>query len=203
MKKNLTEISKELNRISRFKGMPRLIFMTDNVVRPHPEEVIDQMPKGSMVILRDYDDENRYDLAQALSYICKSKEIKFLVAGDLTLALMVDADGVHLPEFMMDEVINIQRDHSDLIITVAAHSSKALEKADQYNVYAALLAPIFPTKSHPETLNDPEKVIGVDQLAECCIHHKTPLYALGGINQETAKMIMHTGLAGFAVIRGI
>ena len=125
MKKNLSEISKELNRESRFKGMPRVIFMTDQAAQPCPEDVIDRMPEGSMVILRDYDDEDRYDLAKALSYICKSKEIKFLVAGDLTLSLMVEADGIHLPEYMMGEALKIKEDHSDFIITTAAHSEQA------------------------------------------------------------------------------
>jgi thiamine-phosphate pyrophosphorylase len=203
MKKNLSEISKELNRESRFKGMPRVIFMTDQAAQPCPEDVIDRMPEGSMVILRDYDDEDRYDLAKALSYICKSKEIKFLVAGDLTLSLMVEADGIHLPEYMMGEALKIKEDHSDFIITTAAHSEQAVSIADKHGVYAILLAPIFSTKSHPETFNDKSRVIGADNVSEICKKYKSAIYALGGINTETAVTIMHSGIAGFAAIRGV
>ncbi|MDG1438478.1 MAG: thiamine phosphate synthase [Emcibacteraceae bacterium] len=203
MKKNLSEISKELNRESRFKGMPRLIFMTDQMAQPYPEDVIDRMPEGSMVILRDYDDEDRYDLAKALLYICKSKGIIFLVAGDLTLSLMVEADGIHLPEYMMGELPKIRKNHPDIIITTAAHSEEAVQNADMHDVYAVLLAPIFPTKSHPETFNDKSQVIGAGNLNEICKKCKSAIYALGGVNNETALTIMHSRIAGFAAIRGV
>ena len=52
---NLTEIALELNRESRFDNMPRVIFITDNGAQPYPEDVIERLPKNSMVILRDYD----------------------------------------------------------------------------------------------------------------------------------------------------
>jgi thiamine-phosphate pyrophosphorylase len=203
MEKNLTEISNELNRISRFKGKPRLIFMTDNEAQPHPEETIDRMPEGSMVILRDYDDENRHDLAKALSYICQSKGIKFLVAGDLTLALMVDADGVHLPKYMAQDAESIKIDNPNFIITIAANSKKAVEKAELLGVYAVLVAPVFPTKSHPETFEDQSLLIGTEQLQELCSEFDIAIYALGGVNVETAERIKHSGIAGFAAIRGI
>ena len=56
---NLTEIALELNRESRFDNMPRVIFMTDNEAQPFPEDVIEKLPSGSMVILRDYDHDDR------------------------------------------------------------------------------------------------------------------------------------------------
>ena len=61
MTEKLTEIATKLNRESRFDDMPRLIFITDNKAQPHPEDVITRLPSGSMVILRDYDDDNRVE----------------------------------------------------------------------------------------------------------------------------------------------
>ncbi|MDG1708038.1 MAG: thiamine phosphate synthase, partial [Emcibacteraceae bacterium] len=142
-------------------------------------------------------------LAKALSYVCKSRHIKFLVAGDVTLALMVEADGVHLPEYMMENISDVRKEHPDFIITVAAHSEEAVVRAMHQNVYAVMLAPIFPTKSHPETFDDPSSVIGVHGLAEICKRSDVAIYALAGINTKTASKILRSGVAGFAATRGV
>lgn len=204
MKRNLTEIAKELNRESCHESdaMPRLIFITDNKAQPFPEDIVAKLPEGSMVILRDYDDENRYDLGKALSYICKARGIKFLVAGDLTLCLMLGADGIHLPEYMIGEAINIKKEHPDYIITASVHDVGGVQRAEEIGLYAVLLAPIFPTHSHPETFDKPSSTIGKERLSEICNAYDIPVYALGGINEKTAREIIDTNIAGFAAIRG-
>lgn len=202
MTENLTEIALELNRESRFNGMPRLIFMTDNKAQPRPEDIISKMPPGSMVILRDYDDENRFNLGQALRYVCRQRDIKFFVAGDLSLALILEADGLHLPEYMLDDAEQIKCDHPTLLLSSAAHSEEAVKKASDLNLFAVLLSPIFPTKSHPETFNDDGKIIGIQKLTEIANNYKIAIYALGGINSNTAKKIINSNIAGFAGIRG-
>ncbi|MBT5186996.1 MAG: hypothetical protein HOM01_09325 [Kordiimonadaceae bacterium] len=199
----LTEISLELNRQNGFGHLPSIIFMTDQQAQPYPENVIAKMPAGSMVILRDYDEENRYDLAVALKYICQAKKIKILIAADIDLALMIGADGIHLPEYKMELAQKIRNDHPSLFITAAAHNEDAVSRAQNFNLNAVLLSPIFATKSHPITFKYPDSVIGPDKLKEICAAHKLPIYALGGINLKTADKLKETGIAGIAVIRGL
>lgn len=202
MKRNLTEISQELNRQSDWKALPDLIFITDQKTQPFPENIIESLPHDSMVIFRDYDHENRAELASALRYICKTKGIKFLVAGDLTLALMVDADGIHLPEHMINEAKTIRDAHSDFFITGACHANTVLEYLPKNELDAVLFAPIFATTSHPETLNDPTLTIGSSTLKDICEDISVPVYALGGVNEMTAKQLIGTGVAGIAAISG-
>ena len=196
----LTEILKELNRQNGFDHLPSLIFMTDQKAQPYPENVIEKMSAGSMVILRDYDDENRYGLAVALKYICEAKNIKILIAADLELALMIGADGIHLPEYKMEQAQEIRSDHPDYIITAAVHDEDAVRQAQDYNLNAVLLSPIFATKSHPKTFDDPGSVIGPDKLTEICAAHEIPIYALGGINLDNVQNLNDTGIAGIAAI---
>lgn len=202
MSENLTEITNKLNRESRFDHMPRLIFITDNGAQPYPEGVIERLPKNSMVILRDYDLETRANLGKALRYICKTKGIKFFVAGDITLALILDADGIHLPEFMLSEAEKIKQDYPSMLISVAAHKEETIVEAEKLNLFASLLSPIYPTKSHPETFDDIGKTIGINKLNELCERYKIPVYALGGINIETAQELLNSKIAGFAGISG-
>lgn len=202
MKKTLSDISIELNEQSGHVNSPCLIFITDNEAQPCPEEVIDKLPKKSMVILRDYDYENRYELGKALRYICRTKEIKFLVAGDLTLALMLEADGIHIPEPMMNEVPQIKKDHPEFIISISCHNEASLKQAVKFEDDLIILAPVFPTKSHPETYDDPSLTLGPDKVQELCTRYIAPIYALGGVNVETALHLQNTGVAGIAAIRG-
>lgn len=200
---NLAEIAAELNRESRFDDLPRLIFMTDNEAQPYPEDVIAKLPPGSMAIFRDYNDKNRVNLGRALRYMCKVRDIKFFVAGDLTLALLLEADGLHLPEYMLPKAEGIKKDHPTLLISVAAHNEVTVAMADRLNLFAALLSPIFPTESHPKTLSEPKNTVGVDKLNEICLAYNIPVYALGGINETNAKELIGTRIAGFSGIRGM
>lgn len=203
MNGNLTEISKELNHLSRFDGLPSLIFITDQSSQPYPEHIIDKLPNGSIVILRDYDHKSRYELGKALSYLCKAKNLKFLVAGDLTLALSLEADGIHLPEYLMEKALDIRKENPNYFITAAAHNEKIVQKAIQYKIDAVLLAPIFPTQSHPETIEDMSLTIGTEKLRSISINNDIPIYGLGGININTIKNLYGTGIVGIATITGL
>lgn len=202
MNGNLTEISKELNQLSLYKNMPGLIFITDQSVQPYPEHIIEKLPEGSIVILRDYEHENRYDLGQALHYLSKSRGLRFLVAGDVALALALEADGVHLPEYLINNASSIRKQNPDYFITVAAHSEETVKKATQYKIDAVLLAPIFPTQSHPETRANPSLTIGTEKLKLICKNNNIPIYGLGGINIDTAHNLYGTEVTGIAAISG-
>lgn len=202
MKTTLSEISKELNRQSGYDHVPSVIFITDEHAQPYPEQIIENLPENSAVILRDYDHGSRADLGEALAYICKQKNIKFLVAKDLMLALQLGADGLHLPEFMMDQLEHIKKENPSLLITVSCHSKKAAIRAKEGGADAILLAPVFATKSHPETLNITGLVLGAAGIIDICAEIRIPVYALGGVNMDTASNLMHTGVAGIAAIRG-
>ena len=202
MKRNLAEISQELNRQSGWKNLPGMIFLTDQIAQPLPEDVIENLPRGAMVIFRDYEHENRVELSFALRNICRLKGIKFLVAGDLTLAIKVDADGIHLPEHMINEVKKIRKSYPKLFITASCHSKTDMGELDGQGLDAILLAPIFETRSHPETMKNKGLTIGPGRLRSICEGIRVPIYALGGVNNITAEKLKCTGVAGIAAIRG-
>lgn len=202
MKKTLSEISEELNQQSAFAHLPAMIFITDQQAQPYPEKVIEKLPENSMVILRDYDHDNRAELGEALRYICTQRKIKFLVAKDLTLALQLGADGIHLPEFMIGETIGLRMDHPNLFFSVSCHSEEAVVKALMSGAEIILLAPIFPTHSHSETFDNKKNIVGVNELKKLCTRYDVPIYALGGVNKDTAINLKDTGVAGVAGIRG-
>ncbi len=203
MEKKLSEIANELNNQSGYKDLPNLVFITDQSAQPCPEKIIATLPENSMVILRDYDDENRHNLGVALGYICKSRNIKFLVAGDIELSLMLAADGIHLPEHMIGKAKEIRKAHPDYFITASCHTEDAIKCAVDACVDAIFLAPVFATESHPETFQDPQQTLGVEKVKYFCGKYDMPFYALGGVNKNTAISLRHSGVAGIAAVRGI
>lgn len=147
------------------------------------------MPKGSLVIIRARDAKRRRSLAQAL---CARTHGLILLAAD-DPALANDLHGLHLPEARAHEAAHWRALRPGWVITVAAHSARALHApyAD-----AALLSPIFPTRSHPggHTLSPARaRMIARGSLV--------PVLALGGVNERNAALL--SGFSGIAAIDGL
>ena len=73
--------------------------MTDAARVPDPLAVVRALPRGSAVILRDYDAPGREELARRLRSACAVKGVFLIVGADPALAARIGAKGVHLPNW--------------------------------------------------------------------------------------------------------
>lgn len=201
MGENLTD---EIRRFKPASGniaghLPPVILLTDSVRLPDPCAAANRLPPGSAVILRHYDDPARAVLARKLARICRRGRVRLLVAGDWRLALAVGADGVHLPEMVARRGPGawggMIGKKPGFLVTAAAHSPAAIERAARIGVDAVLLSPVFPTASHPGA-----KVLGLHRFALWCREASIPVYALGGIDTKTARRLKGSEFVGFAAI---
>jgi thiamine-phosphate pyrophosphorylase len=177
--------------------LPPLILMTDETRGPDPLAAANTLPRGNAVILRHYDDPGRIGLAWRLAAICRRRGLVFLVAADWRLAWAVGADGVHLPEGLARRGPRAwgapAMRSTGFLVTAAAHSGSAIVRAARAGADAVLLSPVFPTASHPGAVT-----LGPLRFARYCKDAAVPVYALGGINPQTAARLAGTGLAGIA-----
>lgn len=183
--------------------IPPIALMTDDVRLPDPETAIKALPADSMVVFRHYDHPERAILGARLRRLCRAKGILFLVANDLSLALKLDADGIHLPEYRIHQTPQIyaQIPH-DLIRTSACHqintirALRQLPKATRPD--GVFISPIFPTQSHPgaATLKQRDMLA----MARLCKEAKMPPIGLGGITGKTAAKLRTSALASLAGI---
>ena len=187
-----------LNLLKAKAGVRTLIFITDAGRIQNPERVIRFLPQGSFVILRDYDHPFRGELAYKLRNICKLSSVGFLVAGDLKLAKTVKADGVHLPEYMLFDHNVCQKLKEFTLVTAACHSRRAMNRAALLGVTAALVSPVFQTRSHVG-----ERGMGVHTFARLIKYAPLPIIALGGISSMTAGRRGGLDITGIAAIDGI
>tara|TARA_Y100000590_G_C15408656_1_gene896728 strand:- start:436 stop:831 length:396 start_codon:yes stop_codon:yes gene_type:complete len=131
--------------------------------------------------------------------------MKLLISNDIKLAENIKADGVHFSEYMFKKskidwkTIEKSKLKKKWIITGAAHSYQAIKRIQRYKkVDAAILSPVFPTKSHPN-----EKSLNVKKFSNIVRKTKLPIYALGGINIKNIKFLLETDIIGYAFQRGV
>ncbi len=171
----------------------------ESVRLPDPEAAIAALPRGSAVILRDYDATDRPARAASLARLCRRRRLRLLVAGDARLALAVGAQGLHLPEGLVrsgDRRWRLWR-KPGLLVTAAAHSPGAIARAQRAGVDAVLLAPVFETASHPGA-----PALGSLLFAAWTRKTRIPVYALGGMTAARTRRLTGSGAAGIAAIGG-
>ena len=193
----LAELAKRLNSENAAGlGLPPLLLITDAQRLPDPAGAAELLPRGSAVLLRDYDMVARDELAYRLAEVARRRGLKLLIAGDAALAIRVGAAGIHLPEARAGEARR-WRHRRHWLITVAVHSRQALRQAAMCGADAALLSPVFATASHPD-----ERPLGLEGFNLLAAQAGLPVYALGGINANNAARLLSGRAVGIAAFAG-
>jgi thiamine-phosphate pyrophosphorylase len=173
--------------------LPRLWFFTDSRLAGAEVRIIQRLPPGTGVVLRNYDHPDRGNWARALVQLCRQRRLVVLVAGDDRLAFACRADGVHWPEGLARRPH--RRTFTSMLVTVAAHGAAGLKAAARHRADAVFLSPVFVTVSHPDAVP-----LGIVRFGLLRRQTRTAVIALGGITDKTARRLSATGPAGFAAI---
>lgn len=140
-------------------------------------------------------------LGRALRDECRQAHIPFIVNDRVDLALLLEADGVHVGQgdIPASEVRKLIGD--DLWLGVSAHTAEEAEQAISEGADYLGVGPVFPTRSKEDT----EPVLGLDGLASFCskVGGKIPVVAIGGITSANASRVISSGADGIAVISAI
>jgi thiamine-phosphate pyrophosphorylase len=186
------KLARAAKQLSARGGLPALVLMTDDMRLADPVAATRALPRGSMVVLRTRQEEQRTKLAMELRVVTRARDIKLLIANDPELAGRIAADGLHLSQAHAHQAAHWRALHSSWIITVAAHSLRACHApaAD-----ALFVAPVFVTASHPGA-----PVLGALRLRIVARQSLRPVYALGGVDAVTARQLEGAPLAGLAAI---
>jgi thiamine-phosphate pyrophosphorylase len=186
------------------RRLPVLFLMTDPHRLPDPLPYLHRLPRGAGVIFRCYDGKtgaaSRRVQARRLRKACQVRGLCLLIAGDDHLAAEARADGIHLGEWRLGRGAwkrGPARARRGLV-TASCHGRAALYRAAAAGVDAALLAPVFPTESHPDA-----RALGHLRFATLVRQSRLPVFALGGVGPGNIGRLKPSGAAGIAGIGAI
>ena len=137
-----------------------------------------------------------YDLAAALGRLVHEAGAQYVINDRVDIALMVGADGVHvgqedLPPSAVRKVVGDR-----LFIGYSTHNEAQLAAGDCEPVDYLALGPLFATVSK----QNPDPVVGVDELARLRRLSSKPLVAIGGITRKNAAQAFAAGADSVAII---
>ncbi|MDB5466341.1 MAG: thiE [Phenylobacterium sp.] len=177
------------------KELPALLYFTDPVRTPDPEAIALTLPAGAAIVFRSFGAADAEARARRLLAIARARRLKLLIGADAALATRIGADGVHLPERLAHRARALRTAHPGWIVTAAAHSLRAARSAHAAGADAAVVSAVFPSRS--PTAGAP---IGPVRLAALVRRAGLPVYALGGVDEKTARRLVDAGLVGLAAV---
>ncbi|HWP84725.1 MAG TPA: thiamine phosphate synthase [Terriglobia bacterium] len=121
---------------------------------------------------------------------------RLLVNERLDVARACGADGVHLPADSLPVAAVRNYVGQNWIVGAACHSSEEVEQAAREGADYVLVAPVFDTASKPGLAP-----MGLEKFSAICRRSPVPVFALGGVSRENARLCLEAGAAGLAGIR--
>lgn len=172
------------------KPLPTLLVFTDPARTPDPEALARTIPPGGALVYRSFGAPGAEAMARRLRAILAARGVLLLIGADADLAARVGADGVHLPERLAGRALGMRGRFR--LVTAAAHSLRA---ARTPGPDAVVVSAVFPSNSPSAA-----QPMGPLRFAALVRAAGRPVYALGGVTNETARRLRSTGAAGLAGI---
>ena len=143
------------------------------------EAALRRLPRGSGFIYRHYHlaDAERIARWFELRRIARSRDHLVILADSALTALEWGADGLYgAPRALYPA--------SNLLTLAAAHDLAEIGLANRASADAVLLAPVFPTRSHPDA-----RTLGAVRFRLLAAQARMPVIALGGMTARTARRL--------------
>ncbi|MER2111642.1 MAG: thiamine phosphate synthase [Solibacillus isronensis] len=137
--------------------------------------------------------------ARQCQKLCQIYKVPFIINDDVELALILDADGIHVGQ-EDTEVEKFRSFAKNKIVGVSVHTMEQLELAMANGADYAGIGPIYQTTSK----DDARAPVGLMLLEEVKSRYpQFPIVAIGGISTENSFSVRQTGANGVAVISAI
>jgi len=198
------DLISRISRRDKIERMPGLYVILDRqfLVGRDEMDIAGQIIEGGAKVIQLRDKQSKKGelllVAQKLKELCSQADVLFIINDYLDLAMVVDADGLHvgqedlpLPvirrELPIDKIVGCS-------VTTLSQATKAQDEGADYIAVGS----IFPTATKKGAT-----VVGVDMLKELKQTVSTPLVAIGGINQNNIGEVVAAGADAVAVISAV
>lgn len=156
---------------------------------------------GAKIIqLRDKESSDRELLAKALVFREKTLEAGaiFMVNNRLDIALLANADGLHLGNDDIP-VQEARRLGKELIIGISANSQDQAKTAKERGATYYNIGPIYPTKTKAGLTN----FVGEEAITTFSQQSSLPFTVMGGVKKENIEILTKLGARRLAVVTAL
>lgn len=167
-------------------------------------DVVTAMIKGGVKIIQYREKhahksfKNIYEECLAIRKITRHYGIPFIVNDYIDIALMVEADGVHIGQDDIP-IAAVRKLKKDMLIGISTHEPAQALKAVQEGADYIGVGPIFLTQTK-EDVCDP---VGLTYLDYVVSHITIPFVAIGGIKKDTVKKVARRGAKTICLVTEI
>lgn len=164
-------------------------------------EVVTEMIKSGIKIVQYREKfkslREKLEETKILCELCKKNNVLFIVNDHVDIALMVDADGVHvgqedMPVSEIRKILGVNK-----IIGLSTHSVEDANKALLEDVDYIGVGPIFPTTTKERT------AVGIEYMDYVENNIDLPYIAIGGIKESNLLQIIEKGAKRIALVSEI
>ena len=147
--------------------------------------------KPDVLVLRENDiNVGFYEtLARIAIGACRTNGVKFVMDTFFSAAKKLKVDDLQIA---LDEYRNFPKDLKGLQTGAVVHSAEELNEAVGFGAKWVVFGNVFDDADGPG--------VGIDKLKEACEASPVPVYAIGGITPENARVCRDAGAAGICAV---
>ena len=157
------------------------------------KEDILNLNKNIGIIFRNYEDKVNIKEILKLRHFCRSNNRKLYIANNIKLAINLSLDGVYIPAFSKNIIVNKFDTKKNFLTLGSAHNIREIKEKEKQGVEVIFLSPLFKTKDYKNKLG----VIKFNILSRLT---KKKVIALGGINKKNINILKITNAYGYSGI---
>ena len=136
--------------------------------------------------------------AREMKELSKEYKVPFVINDNIEVALVVDADGVHIGQDDMSVEEARKLLGEDKIIGVSAHNVEEAIKAQKGGADYLGVGAVCATSTKKDA-----NVVSKEEIKKICHTVEIPVVAIGGIKKENIKTLEGTDVDGVAVVSAI
>tara|TARA_B100001123_G_C15323672_1_gene1028780 strand:- start:1533 stop:2102 length:570 start_codon:yes stop_codon:yes gene_type:complete len=173
--------------------LPKYFLFVDR----YEEKILGKDITNLGIIYRNYHKkQNKNDIYKLRSY-CTKKQIKFYISNNLKLAIKLKCDGIYIPAFNKNFILNKTSMNKQFLVIGSAHNHVEIKKKIDQGCEAIFLSPLFKVEKKNQYL-------GICKFKLLMLGYKKKFIALGGIRKANVKslnMLNVHGIAGISYIK--
>lgn len=174
-------------------------LVTPDNIEKTAEAIIDGGAKILQLRAKSLSSREFLETARIIRKITKDKGTVFIVNDRVDIALLADADGVHLGQNDLPVKEARRLLGNNKIIGYSTHNLREALEAVRLPVDYISFGPIFPTK----TKEDAQMPKGLKGLSEVRKAVEIPIVAIGGITETNMAHVLKEGVESVAMISEI